>query len=196
MKQSQPQYNLRHPIHHLLHVLEPEPRPLSVESVHLSVGELDKLWRSKDQVLLQIKAHAHVPSIAHDEGGVSGRGLDSMSPRELVVGDQESVAALATEPRLKGHEDTRGVAVTRDALAQHQLDSCDDPAAETQVLWKGPFGENGFQSHPQRAVILVSKPSGTVCGLQTDEGEEGGRVCGFEEEVLGDDDVEDVVHLI
>ena len=78
-----------------------------------------------------------------------------MTPRELVVGDQESVAALATEPRLKGHKNTRGVAMTGDALAQHQLDSCYDPAAETQVLRKGPFGEDQFQSHPQCAVVLV-----------------------------------------
>jgi hypothetical protein len=34
-----------------------------------------------------------------------------------------------------------------------------------------------------------------VCGLEADKGQQGGCVCGVEEEVLGDDDVDDVVHL-
>jgi hypothetical protein len=31
--------------------------------------------------------------------------------------------------------------------------------------------------------------------LEADKGQQGGCVCGVEEEVLGDDDVDDVVHL-
>ena len=104
------------------------------------------------------------------------------------------MAALAAEPRLERHEDARGVAVAGDALAQQQLDPGDDTATEPEVLGQRPLGERGLQPLPQRAIVLVAQPCGAVRGLEADKGEEGGWIGGVGEEVLGDDDVDDVVH--
>ncbi len=62
------------------------------------------------------------------------------------------------------------------------------------MLGQRPLGERGLQPLPQRAVVLVAQPCGAMGGLEADKGEEGGWIGGVGEEVLGDDDVDDVVH--
>ena len=154
-------------------MLDSESRPLGQKVVDLRAREPDAFGRRHDasEVLLQEQPHAHVARrVAHDEGGALWRGLHAVAPRENEVRDQQSVAALAAEARLERHEDPGRGAVARDALAEHQLDTRDHAPPEAKMLGEGPLGQGGLQPQPQRAVVLVPEPRGTVGGLEADKG--------------------------
>ena len=120
-------------------------------------------------MLLQIQSHTHAARVAHDVGGALRRGLDTMAPRELEVRDQQPVTAPVAKACLECHEHPWRVAVTCNALAQHQLDTSDDPASQAEVFGEGPFRQTRLESQPQRAVVFVPKPCGTMGGLKSDE---------------------------
>ena len=150
----------------------PEPAPpLGVREGLLAGGGPPRGLQLEAQVLAEVEAHADaVPVEAHDVWRVGLVG-NAISPGQLVVGNEQLVAALAAEPGLERHEHARGRAMAGEAVGEQQLDASDDAAAEAHVRGERPFGQGDQELFPERLVVPIAEPDAAVRGLELDEGQ-------------------------